>query len=90
MATDIEIESLLIAALESEHGICIQCTDPDQLKKRLYIVRESARKSGIGNYDVLSFRTSPTQPQMEVWITKQKEKPNERTAQEGTGHNQTV
>ena len=78
--TDQQLAAILLSVLQTEHGRVVLTNDPEQLKKRLYILRASARKRGDLSYDVLSFRTSPTRPGGELWITKSTEpesEPNE-------------
>jgi hypothetical protein len=66
--TDIELEQILLAAIESQVGICVSTNDTDLLKKKCYSVRRKAQQSGSNIYDCLTFRTSPVNPTAELWI----------------------
>ena len=68
--TAIKLEQIFLSALESDHGITVTTNSPDMLKKKCYSVRAAARKQGDTTYDILSFRTSPTNPEAELWIIK--------------------
>lgn len=71
--TNTEIETIMYEALDGSHGVSVATSDPDQFKKRLYMTRADARKRNVLDFDQLSFRTSPTKPQTEVWIVRNKE-----------------
>lgn len=66
--TDAEIELILGSVLSTKLGRIVKTSNAEVLKRRLYAVRASARTKGLTLYDNLSFRTSPTDPQREVWI----------------------
>jgi hypothetical protein len=67
--SDIQLEQIFLSALESPHGIIVETNSVELLKKQCYSVRAKARKAGELHYDSLSFRTSPTNPLSELWIT---------------------
>lgn len=68
--SDIELEIILLNALESPLGITVTTNNPDMLKKQCYSLRNKARKQNNAAYDVLSFRTSPVANDSELWIIK--------------------
>ena len=68
--TDQQLTMILLSALGTPLGRIVLTNDPEQLKKRLYIIRASCRKKGDLSFDVLSFRTSPSKPNGELWIIK--------------------
>lgn len=69
---DSSIEALWQEALRTEHGVAIETSNPDILKRRLYIVRAAARKRGVEDYDSIEVRTSPTSPNTELWLVRSK------------------
>lgn len=58
-------------ALSSIHGIAVACSDPEQFRRVFYSLRRSIREQGETRFDVLSCRTSPTNPASEIWIVKE-------------------
>lgn len=68
--TDIELTALLYEALNSTHGVCIQTSAPEKLKQRLYVIRADLRKKGNLDFDKISFRTSPFNPEEEIWLVQ--------------------
>lgn len=64
------LHSLMDQALNAELGIEIQTSDASHLKQELNFARRGARELGISDYDILMFRTCPTDPETRVWIVK--------------------
>jgi len=77
--TDAQLTAILNSAIESDNGRVVKTNDPELLKKRLYAVRADARKLGDTSFDVLSFRTSPTDPSGELWLVKEKHEQTQPT-----------
>lgn len=71
---DTSIEALWQEALRTENGVAIETSNPDILKRRLYVVRAAARKRGVNDYDLIEVRTSPTSPNSELWLVRSNEK----------------
>lgn len=61
----------LYLALGTQHGIVIAVSDADASKQALYRARA---KAGDADLDGLQLRTSPTEPQGEIWIVKNAQK----------------
>lgn len=74
--TEAEAESILSCALLSERGIVVNTSNASLLKAKLYSARAAARKRADTSFDNLSFRTSPVNPDKELWIVKTKEESN--------------
>lgn len=64
---------LLYEALNSEFGIIVKTSDPVALKQKLYAAR---RESGDEALLSLTFATSRTSPDTEIWIVR---KPNAKS-----------
>lgn len=60
----------LYQAIGSENGICVETTDPEKLRQRLYAARAKLKKGGDNSFDGLSFHPSPKSPKNELWIVK--------------------
>lgn len=56
----------LYQALRSERGICLQVSDPEKARSRLYTERRNAQDPDL---DILSLVPSPTDP-TQLWIVK--------------------
>ena len=56
---------LLYQALNSEKGICVETDDPNRLRQKLYAERKKDEALAC-----LSFVTSRTQPDSQLWIVK--------------------
>ena len=56
----------LYAALRSPNGVCLQCSDIEWLRQKLYACRKAALDPEL---DCLSFQPSPNDP-CQLWITK--------------------
>lgn len=69
---EIERFELLYEALNSAHGIIVETSDPVKLKSMLYPLRKQDE-----TLDCLSFVTSPTAPDTELWIVRKPDKHHE-------------
>ena len=70
--TDAELEQILFSVLAQPIGLEVLTNSPEDLKRRLYQVRSKAKKAGIDTFDLLTFRTSPTNSEGSLWIIKKK------------------
>ena len=59
-----QITDLLNLALTTPVGLVVETPDPTALKQRLY----AAKRKSPGLYSPLSFLTSRTNPETEIWI----------------------
>lgn len=57
-------------AIESEFGIEVSTSDSERLRQELNFARRAARESCNNDFDLLVFRTCPTDPSGKVWIVK--------------------
>lgn len=64
------LEVLMCQALQSDFGIEVKTNSPDRLRSELNFARKAAREAGDNNYDCLTFRTCPTDPESYLWIIK--------------------
>ena len=65
-----QLESLMCKALNSELGIEARSADPERLRQELNFARRAAREYGNNDYDMLVFRSCPTDPENYVWIVR--------------------
>ena len=70
---EIERSELLYEALNSAYGIIVNTSDPVKLKNLLYPLRKQDP-----DLECLSFVTSPTAPDSEIWIVRKPEKTHEQ------------
>lgn len=61
--------AILTAALCADIGIVVETPDPRGLKQKLY----KARRENPTAFSSLSFLTSRTNPEGEIWIAKNKD-----------------
>lgn len=65
-----QLEVQMSKALISELGIELKTSDSERLRQELNFARRAAREHGNNEYDMLIFRTCPTDPEHYVWIVK--------------------
>lgn len=66
---------ILYAAVNSEFGVEITCTDPVLLRCQLYTAIRKAKAEMNFDFNELSLHISPVNPQSNLWIRNvQKEK----------------
>lgn len=73
MATNLNELEILYEALHSPIGIVVQTNNPSLAKAHLYKTRS---ESGDPALDCLQFRTSPFEPNSDIWIVKGTPKPD--------------
>jgi len=72
----VPVLELLYEALRSELGIIVATSDPTALKQKLYAARREADDPQL---DSLSFVTSRTNPDREIWIVRKPDDKSEPT-----------
>lgn len=75
MSSKLPLIELLYSALNSDLGIVVETTDPIKLKQKLYTLR-----SEDVEFKRLSFVTSRTHPQTQLWIVKRPESHDEQNS----------
>lgn len=69
-----EFQAFLLSLQSCTIGAVIQVPNPEQFKSQFYASRRRLRARHIHTLDHFSVRTSPSNPQTEVWvITEQRE-----------------
>lgn len=61
-----QLVPILYQALKAERGVVVTTSDPERLRKELGRVRQGNKEFGS-----LIFRTSPRNPETELWIVKE-------------------
>lgn len=62
---DLPLIHYLYQALNSEHGIVLETTDPERLRQKLY-----AERKKDPDLARISINISRTQPESQIWLTK--------------------
>lgn len=64
-----DLRNILFEASTAELGIIVSTNSPRRLSNELNKLRTKIKKTeGITDFDNLTFRTSPSNPDAEVWI----------------------
>ena len=57
-------------ALQSDLGIEVKSSDPERLRQELNFARRGAREYGNDDFNLLVFRSCPSDPENYVWIVR--------------------
>lgn len=63
-----ELKSLVIRALQSDFGVWVSTPEAEALKRKLYRARTELKSQGVPDIDTVTIRTSPRNPEGEVWL----------------------
>lgn len=66
-----QLEILMSQALDSDLGVEVYTNNSEHCRQELNFARRAARERGNSNFDALTFRTCPSDPENYVWIVKQ-------------------